>query len=126
MTELRVALNRHLYLGLHDYEAHYAHYAPAAFYRRHLDAFNSSGSESSGELAPRRILSTVCYLNENWQADDGGELVLWDRSDREITQIIPSSGTAVFFLSDEFPHEVRPAMAQRYSIAGWFRSRGGV
>lgn len=118
MEALRLALNRHLYLGLHDYEAHYAYYATGAFYRRHLDTLQGDAR------APRRVVSTVCYLNEDWQAGAGGELVLSDRDEREITRIIPRAGTAVFFLSDEFPHEVKPAMADRYSIAGWFRSQG--
>jgi SM-20-related protein len=126
MEELRVALNRHLYLGLNDYEAHYAHYAAGAFYSRHLDVFQSGGSANDSTQAPRRVLSTVCYLNDAWRSEQGGALVLWDGDDREITQIMPSAGTAVFFLSAEFPHEVRPALAERYSIAGWFRSQGGL
>lgn len=111
---LRQALNRELFLGLFDYEAHYACYAPGAFYRRHRDSFRGGPS--------RRVLSTVIYLNEAWRAADGGELVLWNPAQREIARVAPVGGTAVFFLSEEFPHEVRPALAERYSIAGWFRA----
>lgn len=119
MSALRLALNRELLLGLFDYEAHYAHYPPGAFYRRHLDTFR----ERPERQQPRRVLSTVFYLNDGWQEEDGGELVLW-RGDCELARIAPCCGTAVFFLSDEFPHEVLPAAADRHSIAGWFRSAG--
>jgi SM-20-related protein len=119
MEDLRLALNRHLYLGLFDYEAHYSHYAAGAFYRRHLDIFNEAGLHG-----PRRVLSTVCYLNDDWRPEHCGELVLWDSGDREVARITPMAGTAVFFLSAELPHEVLPATVDRYSIAGWFRAQG--
>jgi SM-20-related protein len=35
--------------------------------------------------------------------------------------VIPNVGTVVVFLSEEFPHEVLPALRDRYAIAGWFR-----
>lgn len=126
MDTLRLALNSRLYLGLFDYEAHYAHYPPGAFYRRHLDVFRAAANGGR----PRRVLSTVFYLNDAWCEGDGGELVLWDaqerehgrEQEREVARIAPLAGTAVFFLSDEMPHEVLPARVDRYSIAGWFRS----
>ncbi|HEX6592548.1 MAG TPA: hypothetical protein VF050_11160, partial [Moraxellaceae bacterium] len=37
MEGLRQALNRELFLGLQEFEAHYAHYPVGAFYRRHVD-----------------------------------------------------------------------------------------
>jgi SM-20-related protein len=116
MEVLRVQLNRHLYLGLFDYEAHYAHYAPDAFYRRHRDAFTA---QAATEAAPKRSVSSVFYLNSS---APGGELLLW-HDDKPLAQIEPIAGTAVFFLSAEFPHEVLPTQADRYSIAGWFRGR---
>jgi len=115
MEALRVALNRELFLGLFDYEAHYARYAPGAFYQRHLDRFRDSGT--------RRLLSTVVYLNNDWRDEAGGELLLWDAQGLELARIPPRGGAAVFFLSADFPHEVRPATAARYSVAGWFRQR---
>lgn len=121
METLRLLLNRCLYLGLFDYEAHYAHYPPGAFYRRHRDVFRTVADGK-----PRRLLSTVFYLNESWGAGDGGELLLYDDADREIARIAPLAGSAVFFLSDEIPHEVLPARADRYSIAGWFRVPGST
>lgn len=121
MESLRLALNAQLYLGLFDYEAHYAHYPPGAFYQKHLDVFRGAATD----FRPRRVLSSVFYLNDMSDAD-GGELLLWDADDRELARIAPRAGTAVFFLSDELPHEVLPARIDRYSIAGWFRAQGGV
>lgn len=113
METLRVTLNRELFLGLFDYEAHYARYAPGTFYQRHLDSFRDSGT--------RRVLSTVVYLNRDWREEDGGELLLWETRGLELARIPPRGGAAVFFLSADFPHAVQPARATRYSIAGWFR-----
>jgi SM-20-related protein len=115
LEQLRLELNRRLLLGLFDYEAHYADYPPGAYYRRHSDGF-------AGAAAPARVLSTVFYLNEHWRAQDGGELVLWDGAGQELARVVPSGGRALFFLSAEFPHEVRVTAVHRYSIAGWFRN----
>ena len=52
MADLRVALNRRLFLGLFDYEAHFARYEEGAFYEKHIDAFKGESN---------RILSTVLY-----------------------------------------------------------------
>lgn len=110
---LQTYLNRRLFLGLFSFESHFAHYRPGDFYRRHLDAFR-------GET--NRTLSLVVYLNPDWQNSDGGELVLYgDEQDQIGQKVVPSFGTVVTFLSEEFPHEVLPARCDRYSIAGWFR-----
>lgn len=106
-------LNRRLFLGLFSFESHFAHYAPGTYYKRHVDAFRGDTN---------RMLSLVVYLNPDWQAQDGGELVLYrDEQDTTGDKVIPANGTLVTFLSEEFPHEVLPAQRDRYSIAGWFR-----
>ena len=53
---------------------------------------------------------------------DGGELVLY-QNDEDTTgiRVTPALGTVVLFLSEEFPHEVKPASQNRFSIAGWYR-----
>lgn len=113
MEQLRCGLNQRLFLGMFDYESHYAHYAPGAFYKKHLDAFHGNTN---------RIVTTVLYLNKNWQADDGGHLVIYSPdSTRVMENVVPEYGRLVVFLSDRFPHEVLPAIKDRYSIAGWFR-----
>lgn len=117
MEELRLGLNQRLFLGLFDYEAHFAVYQPGAFYRRHLDAFQGSRN---------RVVTTVCYLNGHWGPEDGGELMIYPpRGDRPLESVLPTPGTLVVFLSDRFPHEVLPARRQRHSIAGWFRLKSG-
>ena len=113
---LRQALNERLFLGLFDYECHYARYAKGAAYARHLDAFRG---------AANRVLTTVLYLNPDWQSDDGGQLLIYDGDVAEPTlSVTPTLGTLVLFLSERFPHEVKAARRCRYSIAGWFRRRG--
>lgn len=113
VEEVRLALNRRLFLGLFDYEACHALYRNGARYRRHRDRFSRSG---------RRILTLVSYLNEGWREGDGGELRV-HLPDGGIEVVAPLAGRAVVFLSDRFPHEVLPARKERRSIAGWFRSR---
>ena len=113
--ELRLGLNRRLLLGLLDQEAHYARYQPGAFYARHRDAF--AGQRN-------RMLSTVFYLNRDWPEGAGGELVLYDDSgERVLESLAPRCNRLIVFLSEVFPHEVKPATRTRYSIAGWFRLR---
>lgn len=110
---LRTALNRQLMLGLFSFESHFAIYQPGDFYKRHLDAFKGKRN---------RVMSVVLYLNSGWQADDGGELVLYkNQQDQCGIRVQPTMGTIVCFLSESFPHEVLPAKRCRYSIAGWFR-----
>jgi SM-20-related protein len=110
--ELSQNLNKELYLGISYYEAHYALYEEGDFYEKHLDSFRGSKN---------RVVTTVLYLNEEWSDKDGGELVIYNEDDKEITKVTPNAGTLVLFLSDKFPHEVLVAKNKRYSIAGWFR-----
>ncbi len=112
LDEAQQFFNRHLFLGLFSSESHFAHYSPGDFYKRHFDAFKGEGN---------RILSIVVYLNHDWKAENGGELVLFENAeDQQGIKVIPDFGTVVVFLSDEFPHEVLPAHHDRYSIASWF------
>lgn len=119
MDSLRVGLNRRLFMGLFDYESHFAHYPVGAFYKKHLDAFR--GKRQQGQS--NRVLSTVLYLNDAWQPSDGGELLLYaeDDGNKVIKTILPECGRLAIFLSEKFPHEVLPATRERKSIAGWFR-----
>ena len=112
-ARLQTHLNRRLFLGLFSYESHFAHYPPGAYYRRHVDAFRGDAN---------RVLSTVLYLNRSWQAQDGGELLLYpEAGEQPLLRLTPALGTLAVFLSEAFPHEVLPAGRDRYSIAGWFR-----
>ena len=115
MEDLRIGLNRQLFLGLLHYESHYAIYGIGAHYDKHLDTL--SGPKN-------RLLSTVVYLHDEWSPADGGELLLYRTGNPSpLATILPKPGLMVLFLSEEFPHEVLPAKKPRYSIAGWFRGR---
>jgi SM-20-related protein len=115
MEDLRISLNQQLYLGLFDYECHYAIYGGGTHYDKHLDAL--AGRKN-------RVLSTVVYLNSEWAVADGGELILYRGSDAiAIARILPRPGLMVLFLSEDFPHEVLTANRSRHSIAGWFSGR---
>jgi len=113
MEKLRQQLNQRLFLGLFEYECHFAHYKPGAFYTRHTDAFKTNRN---------RVITTILYLNPNWDTQDGGELLIYNGdTDEIIATVQPEFGRLVVFLSEEFPHEVLPATRDRHSLAGWFR-----
>ncbi|WP_117235165.1 2OG-Fe(II) oxygenase [Vibrio maerlii] len=115
MEELRLAANRAFFLGLFEYEAHFAKYEKGDFYQKHLDCFQ--GYEN-------RRLTTVFYMNEEWSEEDAGELVVYDLDDNQLAKLPPKSGRLFVFFSEQFPHEVLPTNAKRFSIAGWFRVNG--
>ena len=113
MEELRLGLNRELFLGLDEYESHFALYAPGAFYRAHLDRFRDDD---------KRTVSVVLYLNDDWLPAHGGALRLHPQ-DEAVVDIAPQACCLAMFLSGEMLHEVLPTARQRLSIAGWFRRR---
>ena len=106
-------INQRFYLGLFDFEVHFALYSPNALYKRHLDQHKNQDT---------RVLTLITYLNENWNKEDGGELQLYLKNGQTIS-ILPNAGTIVCFLSAEFEHEVFPAKRERASLTGWFRKR---
>ncbi len=114
MDTLRGELNRQLYLGLEDFECHFALYEPGAFYQKHVDRFRDDD---------RRAVSAVLYLNEEWLAEQGGALRLYPEG-AEPRDVLPQLGTLAVFLSANLPHEVLPATRERLSLTGWFRRRG--
>lgn len=119
MDDLRQQLNRTHFLGLAEYEAHYACYEPGSGYGRHVDRHATTPGGGQGQ----RVISTVCYLNEpGWPADAGGELALYP-NEAETIKVAPEAGTLVVFRSDTLAHEVLPANRPRLSIAGWMRTR---
>ena len=112
MQGVQEYLNRHLYLGLKYYESHFAMYNRGDFYEKHFDAFAHFKN---------RVVTTVYYLNEMWEEEDGGALIIYDEAEEILEKILPKMGTLVVFLSEQFAHEVLPSKKKRYSIAGWFR-----
>lgn len=114
---LRLAVNRHLLLGIYEYEAHVTVYPPGTFYRRHVDQFQG--------IAHRK-LSVILYLNDSgWSLDDGGQLRLFipGEDGERVVDVLPEGGTLVAFLSHEIAHEVLPTKRERFSLTGWFRTR---
>jgi SM-20-related protein len=111
MEVVRHALNGQFFLGLRDYETHFACYTPGAGYVRHLDRFRDSDA---------RVVSAVLYLNDAWTATDGGALRLHPPGGLPI-EVQPDAGRLVLFMSAEMPHEVLPSRRDRLSLAGWFR-----
>jgi SM-20-related protein len=111
---LRTAINRRLFLGLFDFEAQQLCYPPGGFYARHVDSL-------AGEK--NRVVSLVLYLNEDWSAEQGGQLAIWRPGEdgAPACEVLPEAGTLVLMLSEEIAHEARPATRTRRAIAGWFR-----
>jgi SM-20-related protein len=113
MEELRFGLNAALFLGLFDYESHYAIYGKGDGYAKHSDVLQGNKD---------RILTTVLYLNKDWQASDGGELVVFEATGNTVIATVnPTFGTTNIFLSESFPPEVLTSHTTRRTIAGWFR-----
>lgn len=110
-------LNRTCFLGISQKEFHYALYPTGTYYKRHIDAFQNDD---------RRKLSMVCYLNnEDWQVENGGELVLYlNKEVQEDEKVIyPFPGRVVIFGSQSIEHEVKPVNKNRLSITGWLKTR---
>lgn len=116
MDALREQLNRELFLGLEEFECHFAFYPPGAFYKTHLDRFRDDDSRS---------VTAVLYLNPDWQPEHGGVLRLYLEDDRS-RDIAPEAGTLVVFMAGDFPHEVLPTQVDRLSVTGWFRRRAAL
>lgn len=108
LNELIIFLNQNLFLSLKDYEVHMTVYPPGSYYRRHLDQFKKDD---------HRKLSIICYLNESWQPEDGGQLRLYLPAGS--TDVLPTAGKLVCFRSDKIEHEVLPSTRDRLSITGW-------
>jgi len=114
--QLREAINRSLMIGMFEFEACFAVYKPGEFYDRHLDSFEG----------PRnRVVSLVVYLNEDWQAESGGGLLVWPEgagdTEPPVARILPERSGVVFMLSETVPHAVEVTHASRFGIAAWWR-----
>jgi SM-20-related protein len=118
MAEIQFQLNRALFLGLLEYESHFALYKEGGFYKKHLDSFRGHAN---------RVVTTVLYLNPNWQDEWGGELVIYnEKSTETLATITPQMGKLVIFMSEEIPHEVLPTKQPRVSVTGWFRCNASI
>jgi SM-20-related protein len=111
-NELASKLNRTLFLGLTEFETHFAVYQPGAYYKKHVDQFATNKT---------RKISCVYYLNELWQEDFGGELILYSKEDQPLQKVYPKGNRFICFNS-ELPHEVCLTHHTRYSITGWMKT----
>jgi SM-20-related protein len=103
-------LNTSCYAGITGYEFHYSLYEAGTFYSRHLDQFQDNSS---------RQFSMISYLNDNWQEQDGGELLIHQPNNNQ--KISPTQGKTVFFKSNELEHEVLVTQERRMSVTGWLK-----
>jgi SM-20-related protein len=110
IDELVLYLNCTCYTGITGYEFHYTCYPIGSFYKKHIDQFKNNSS---------RQYSLIMYLNPHWQKADGGELCIYQNDSSQ--HIAPENGKAVFFKSNEMPHEVLITHQPRWSITGWFK-----
>jgi SM-20-related protein len=108
LNELMAFVNRSLFLSLKDYEVHLTVYPPGTYYKRHLDQFKKDD---------HRKLSVICYLNENWKENEGGQLRIYLAEG--TIDVLPQAGRLVCFRSDLLEHEVLAATRERMSITGW-------
>ena len=107
-------LNQTLFLSLKDYEIHMTMYPIGSFYKRHLDQFKKDD---------HRKLSIICYLNENWKQEHGGQLRI--HLPEGPIDVLPIAGRLVCFRSDQLEHEVLPATRERLSLTGWILDQYG-
>lgn len=106
-----IYLNRTCYTGITGYEFHYTMYEKDTFYKKHIDQFRNNDI---------RQYSMIMYLNQDWMADDGGELCIHHKD--HLQYISPMGGKSVFFKSNELPHEVLTTHKSRMSITGWLKT----
>lgn len=112
LSELIQHLNRSLFLSLKDYEVHMTVYPVGTYYKRHLDQFKKDD---------KRKLSVICYLNESWKEEQGGQLRIYTEGTSQ--DVLPIAGRLVCFRSDVLEHEVLPATRERLSLTGWIVDR---
>ena len=109
LQELIQYINRTLFLSLKDYEVHLTIYPAGSFYKRHLDQFKKDD---------HRKLSVICYLNNDWREEHGGQLRM-HLADEGALDFLPIAGRLICFRSDQIEHEVIPATRERLSLTGW-------
>ena len=110
LQRLSEHLNRELFLGIREVEAHYACYQAGEFYGLHRD----NPQRKNG-----RVISTVFYPHLNWQPEWGGQLRIQD-SQGGWHAIEPLPNRLVLFQSDML-HEVCITHQARWSITAWLR-----
>lgn len=113
IEKIKDELKENFFLTLRSFEAHFSFYSNGEFYLKHLDQHKESR---------HRQVTTVLYLS-TLKEGEGGELVLYDKDDKNKTLdiVIPKCGRLVVFFSAWLYHEVKPSFKNRYSLTGWLR-----
>jgi len=76
-----------------SHELAYSRYYPGAFLQRHVDEKHielktpGGGKAKKRRNASRRSISYIVYLNDDWNAEDGGELRVHDRAQESISRV---------------------------------------
>ncbi len=109
MNHIQDILKKELFLPIKNYETQMAWYGPGASYTRHRDRHKNSDA---------RCVSSVFYMNEGWNFEDGGQLLIQTQS-KEVS-VEPVANRLVIFKS-ELEHEVLVSNKNRKSLATWFR-----
>ncbi|MEP7933615.1 hypothetical protein ABJZ01_13255, partial [Vibrio parahaemolyticus] len=73
MEEIRQEVNRHFFLGLFEYEAHFAKYEKGDFYQKHLDCFKGNENRRL-TTAFFKVVVIICLLIKQLLFLDLGEL----------------------------------------------------
>lgn len=87
-----------------------------ARYVKHVD------NDGKHPLCKTRLLTTLMYLNDEWQKGDGGELAIYKADDKTVLRekVEPIANRVLMFWSDwRTPHEVLPSQKTRYSVTLW-------
>jgi len=114
INRLKQSINQDFFLGLKEFECHFAIYPAGSFYKKHSDRFHNTDN---------RQISCILYLNKDWQEAYGGQLRLYTETEGQESyyDIKPQWATFACFRS-ELPHEVLPTTRERYSITGWLKN----
>ena len=107
MEHYRQALNQHLFLGLNELEAHFAHYPPGTGYQRHLDSFQNNNL---------RRITIVVYLNPEWNEADGGQCHA--HSGTFVVNVSVSNSSSSAVRSGPSTRQVLSPMRDGISMAG--------
>ncbi len=110
---LRKWMNQTLFLNLHDYEAHFAVFEPGGFFQAHRDQFKQSDL---------RQISCVYFLNQDWQQQHAGELVVHLEDHHQ--QVIQPLGNRFVCFQSHLLHQVNPTSQLRLSMTGWMKKFG--
>ena len=89
-------------------------YPPGARYTKHVD---NGGRQSNG-----RRLTTLLYLNDNWEEGDGGELAVYAPGGQPLLETVPpiADRLVMFWSNERVPHEVLETHKERFTVTIWF------